>query len=335
MHAVLRNMDNAELVETLSFFPHLLVVDNENIPLQYPKELKLEIKNKKIQISSLSNKELLTRLIDRFFDLNNYEELMELDALGWANQFFQRKKILDKLASLNTKTRFVDENEFMRNVESRIFNLLLKPVISGENLDLVFTPNESTINPLQVHELHALSQRYIDAGAFNLIDDMPDNEDNLTHTNEELENLFNLCTSFVEDSFSEGKYPSTVVVADLNAPDKVLLEDFKKHIIEKRKETKTRPLVKSQVSSHKFKSYIQYKLIPYIDLKILNAYCDQKKILTDAELADYLFPDTGAAIEIDAAESIRKTTRENADEMLTAERIKALCIAARKNIDID
>lgn len=316
---IYKNLDEKEVVDALSFFPGLKVIG------EIKNKLTTEI-NEKIKIisddNSSKNKDvLLSELIAKHFDLTAYESLNELESKGWGIQLFIRHKILSELRESNTSPEVL---------QRKIYELIKHPILNYSDYLLTFHPYDSTINDLTVAEAYDISETFSNNGAFKIIEDSPGDEDSLTHDQQDLKDIFDLCVSSAGNELATSDNPIVAATINLNSTDTKLKEDFGKYLTAKRKELDTHPLLQKNIKPGKYTSLIDHKVLQHIDLKILDIYVNGSDTLKQRQIADYLFPISGSQYDKDTTEAIRKSTIKYANEMLDDRVIKSLLISAGK-----
>lgn len=130
-----------------------------------------------------------------------------------------------------------------------------------------------------------------------------------------------LCNSvrqdLAEEMHSSGKDP---VIVDLNYPDKILIENFKRYILGRRAELKNEHLSKHSRQCN-FSEWTRYGALPYLDLKIWEF--EAKVKIPHRVLADAIYPQGDGG-----EETIRKTTIPLANLLLTDKLLRQLVAQA-------
>ena len=194
----------------------------------------------------------------------------------------------------------------------------------------MFHPYDSTINDLTVIEAYKVSEKYLNDGSFKIIEGSPRNEDSLTHDQQDLQNIFDLCVNSAGNELATVDGQVVVATIDLNATDTQLKEDFAEYLTAKRKELSIEPLKPKKFKPGKYAPLINHKVLQYIDLRILDIYINGTDTLKQHQFADYLFPTSDPQSDKDATEAIRKSTIKYANEMLDEQAIKSLLKSAGK-----
>lgn len=317
--SIYKNIDNEELAEAISFFPGLNSVSEVKDKLT--PAISEKIKKRSTEIWNEAKGEILSQLIDKYFNLSAYESLNKLESKEWGIQLFIRNKILADLKNPE-KPR--------EGLQRGIYELINRPILSHTDYPLTFHPYDSTINDLTVVEAYRISDKCISNGSFKVIEESPGNEDSLTHDQQDLQDIFDLCVSSVGNMLAEDDTPTVATTIDLNASDDQLKDDFARYIAAKKEELCIKKTKPKKFKPGRFSPLINHKIIPYIDLKILDIYVNGKATLKHHQVADYLFPVSGPKNDKDTTEVIRKSTIKYADEMLNEKIIRSLLISAGK-----
>lgn len=115
---------------------------------------------------------------------------------------------------------------------------------------------------------------------------------------------------------------TSLIAVDFNAPEKVLIEQFKVFVKEKKKLNNN--LTAKTFSEADISSWVKSRVLPCIDLLI---YADlNNTIILQHQLGSMLFPDAGrvGAPDIDVTDRVRKSILPKARKLLTNETILAL-----------
>lgn len=97
------------------------------------------------------------------------------------------------------------------------------------------------------------------------------------------------------------------ITVDLSAPDEQIISNFKYWLNEYRKAVNYKSS-KKIFSDKDFSEWIEYRLLPYIDLKIISEI--EQKEITQAKAARLIFSDE---YDADITERLRRTTKPKAD----------------------
>jgi hypothetical protein len=309
---VLKDMSETEIADIIFYFPAL----NDNNKNKYKSTTGIDrlIKKNNSLHSNKTQIEILDLLIDRYFKLESYNSLKDLSLIGWATQFLFRNRIINRLTTPDLFT--VDLTRRNYNIQSTIFELIRKPVIDHNRYPLMYLDHSSSVNDLNVYDLHTISEEHIKDNSFGMI--VPDDE----VTNE----LFNLYVSPVNNILAHGSNPRITATIDLSINDSQLKEDFAEYLSRKRAELNIAPIKPKKFKPGKVKSLIDNRVLQYLDLRILDLYVNDSYCLEQHKLAALIFPE----INTDTTEKIRKSTIPYATEMMDMDVINALLIENRK-----
>lgn len=126
---------------------------------------------------------------------------------------------------------------------------------------------------------------------------------------------------FLIPRYDEGDFPEihnfAHFVADLDAPDHVLIDQFKESLAEMRAQLKARAPMK-RFTKKDFRSWAEKKVLMYIDLKLLADYLGKR--VTHQAMGLALFPDEYA---VALNEKVRNTIKPLADELLSKSTISS------------
>ena len=295
----------------------------------------------------------MTKELDTsWFDLKNYDKLNELDLYGWTEQIAirqvtlddietrksildnieTRKAILKDLEILNGKLHddeFEDEEledlldclrEFeLESVSKRIKN---RPIVAHWSHFKHYPDKyKFPFNTVSVYGTGAGDHRRIaDDDKLSDVWELLKPECILDEITDEQAKLIRTPIDMIyrDRDISMFHNTPTHVTVDLAASDEQIMSDFRQWLTEYRKVT-ARATIKKLFTQADFDYWIQYGVIPYLDL-ILIAKIEGKKI-TQNQLARLIFPND---YDVDIVGRLRQVTKPTADRLMKDETCEAL-----------
>ncbi|TPQ24336.1 hypothetical protein C2U68_20270 [Methylomonas koyamae] len=195
------------------------------------------------------------------------------------------------------------------------------PVIKGGQI----TPyiSKETISPFSNDDVLKLFRQLEENAPPSFTDYIRRSKNSLeiVDANEELE-------LFLQDHFySTWYYDKAFLLVNLHATDEHIMEDFKNWLI-KTRESSSKKSAKKAFTEIDFKEWTEYKILPFIDLKIWGEISGHR--LTNSVVGNLLFPEEP---EIDTTERIRRTTKPKAERLLNSSIIDAFGVQVRKDLN--
>lgn len=133
--------------------------------------------------------------------------------------------------------------------------------------------------------------------------------------------------TFMETDYRSLDYGKAVLSVDLHATDEHIIQDFKNWLSDTRN-TLAKASAKRIFSSLDFAEWGEYKILPYLDLKIWSIYSGSK--ITQAMIGNAIFPDE---LDVDTTERIRKTTKKKAEWLMNHSVVDALGVQLKKELE--
>ncbi|ATG89129.1 hypothetical protein MKLM6_0857 [Methylomonas koyamae] len=124
-------------------------------------------------------------------------------------------------------------------------------------------------------------------------------------------------------------YQEAYLSINLHANDEQIIDDFR-HWLSNIRELVNKKSAKKDFCESDFNEWAEYKVLPYIDLKIWSMLCERK--ITQSMIARALYPDE---YEIDITERIRKTTKKKADWLMRGSVIDAFGVQLQKTKKVE
>ena len=253
-----------------------------------------------------------------WFDLNKYKDLTSFDAKGWVKLLHTRIYIYEGLFGPPTN----DQEQLKINDD--IFNSIKQDPLNSKHYsgyDDMFETYTAQVEGKIYSKLFLRNVKPLTMDqTFWLYSCFPEKaKRKLTKIrsrgyNPPFPNEYrNRPVDFDESSDKSSRINEDVHLwVNLNAPDNVIIEEFKIYLKEARKflyDTKA-----GKLKSSKLKMLCDAKVLPYIDLKI---WLQRENLtMTQYEIGSWLFPFDDEEVVGDPAEKIRKTTEPYVEEIL-------------------
>jgi hypothetical protein len=250
-----------------------------------------------------------------WFDLKKYENLIDLDLIGWHRQIQIRSFLLWAMSDPDYKDLIP-----LHKATAIKENPILKPYIPDEedaerfNYLIVKPKGRSVVNDTTAleHWQSANDDRFSHIWDICKLD----NEGLVT---EEQAELISIPMSALYKSFEIDTGDIEGVTIDLTATDEQITKDFSEWLSNYRKNS-TRKASKRNFTDKDFKNWIQWRLLPYVDLIIISKI--EGVSITQAKAANLIYSD--ASMDTDIVDRLRKTTKPKASILFTEETEQAL-----------
>jgi len=224
-----------------------------------------------------------------WFDLDNYSGLNDLDLLGWQTQIIIRQIINSDLTQ--------DFDEYIEKIKTKpVFDVELEVVgddgeledySSGFKLDEEYPFNTFSVRSASVR--HMVGRVMPDGECMNPMK-MP--YDLRGHT--------------------EGTYSLDAnVIIDLTATDEQIKRDFNHWLVTYREKLDGLE-IKKNFTKQDYSNWIKWRLIPYLDLKLISMY--ENTPLTLVDIASKIYCDE---FDVDIVERVRRTTKPKAEWLIS------------------
>lgn len=276
--------------------------------------------------------------LPKWFKLDKYEFTRELDALGWYEQFFVRGTFLYHARDMRENNEIFPD-DFKQAMQASRENPY---TIIDDDPRLARYCTYDTPKHMHAHPLKTLKQKstrglnaiksitlrdYVGykflmrSERVRYIEDwynLPDNKKELFPQDAP---WFNepICNSY-SPMFGKSQ---DIVMINLRLPDSFLIESFKEHLAERRKEVNVFSAKHFRESD--YNNWINLGVLPYLDLIIWGIETETQ--IPNRILADALYP-SGEKGE----ETIRKTTSQLAETLLDSKSIHQLVMQAAADI---
>ena len=322
--SLLKELTDYQIVEAISYFPALKT--HSDLVIKASKLTTL-IDDRTKEINNYSKNERLKNLIEAYFNLEAYKVLNEESSLTcWMTQFIARKEIINQLEDPSKNIFSIDHS-----LQAQMYELINKPIIDNIKNDLMYSPHFS-INTLDVGGLMELSKPYIKDGTFEFIDEnyhlldysYDDNViDTAAPSHEFLQNFIELHAHPIKNKWQS----QAVAVINLDIDDKQLEIEFSAYLKRVRKESESNQSASKSLKNGKRKSWINHRVLQYLDIKILDLYINKKHTLRNkhAQLAELIFPSKDASVPSEGeafSDIIRRSTIVAADKIMNDTVIK-------------
>jgi hypothetical protein len=268
-----------------------------------------------------------------WFDLKNYDQLNELDLIGWLEQIEFRREALKVTEIRNRLLQDDDDKEFRDHInlqiQSNIQRIKNNPLARDWPVSKLWPHfkdypqiNEFQFDTVSVYGITAI--RHWDIAHDEEIDDVwalvradSTESDYLTDAEKKLIHR-PIDMIWKERGIKKWEDSLKYVTVDFSASDEQIIKDFKDWLVGYRKVT-AKEVIKKSFTQSDFDSRIKFGVIAYLDLVIM-AKLESKKI-TAPKLAHLIFPDE---YDVGIEGRIRDTTKTKADFLLSIEVIEAM-----------
>ncbi|WP_157204938.1 DUF6387 family protein [Methylomonas methanica] len=260
--------------------------------------------------------------VPEWFCLENYKDTALLTPIEWyANlyrrmAFFALQSRYGNTCPPSQKTmELIKTNPVMRRDEARLYS------------ESRFYYGKTTIKPLENRDVNDLFEQ-LEENSCSFFSDYrelrrnePEKARNTRYNNEQLKSFFH---SPFSSAYSFDKAFSSV---NLRATDEHLIQDFKSFLA-KARESHPKTVIKRRFTELDYKEWSEYKVLPYLDLKIWSSVSGYR--LTNTVIGNTLFP---KEFEIDTTERIRRTTKPKAEMLLNSSIIDAFGVQVQKELE--
>lgn len=242
-----------------------------------------------------------------WFDLKKYDELNNLDLLGWHCQLISRK--------------WIDRSSTATWIE----HLKEKPIFSTDNHNSYFGQkyysrysfNTSSVASTTAAEFFVINHNH-------LKDVLICSKVYTDEAQELVKNPLNLlCNERGLDSAGYSNY----VTVDLTVSDEQIMSDFRHWLTEYRKATGYESKEKNLTDKH-LSEWVKYRILPYIDLNLIAQL--EGKTITPTEMSKLIF---GSEYDTASLRTLRESTKPRVEWLLretTTEIIEAQIIATSR-----
>lgn len=229
-----------------------------------------------------------------WFDLNNYEGLNELDLIGWHRQI--------QIRSLLLNFGFDGLKFWIDHIKT---NPIIKPYIPNDGDEGTYQVVQKGIST--VNSTTALLYWQVSSDSrFSHIWDVCMLDDACDITEEQLK-LIETPMSELYASIGVCTEDSEEVTIDLSASDEQITKDFCLWLSEYRKISSYK-FTKNNFTHKDFKGWIQWRLLPYVDLVIISKF--EAIEIKQTKIAQLIFSDDSS--DVDIVDKTRRTTKPKA-----------------------
>ncbi len=250
-----------------------------------------------------------------WFDLRKYDGLSELDLISWHRQIHTRAVLMG----------YADDKLIIKSLKAWTDAIKTSPIIDYRCLDeykfledtLITRPrSQVSVYDTTMFE-HLLANS--DKPSYGDISDgsvLKDKFGKIKVRKKPLDNLIaNSC-----DVMNETARKKKHITVNLSAPDEQVISDFKAWLSEQRSVTELKP-AKKNITNNNMRDWIKDRLLPYIDLVIINAVDGLG--LTQVAIANLVHSDN---VNVDAVDRTRRTTKPKALKLFTYDIVEQLGI---------
>lgn len=299
-------------------------------------------------VSADSGKKIIRNIKDLpdWYDLEKYHAASSLDAAGWFDLLLQRWSYdlyQNQFPSINNAVLNSGLQKLRQNPLSLTTDDNLIYLIGGGRLSALkcdpqdFAKFAHAISPLTLRRLYQ-KERYLKNETRirirNYMDQIYDwfgkqKFEEIPKSEHEWARSFldiPIFDAFLKQDNQDDvhlKRSHDIVQIDLSVPDKILIEQFADYLSKIRENTDITPA--NPYKAPEYKKWIEYGLLPYLDLKLWEI--ENKVSVPYRVLADAIFPDGNMGEEM-----IRKTTKKIADQVMSKDYIDFLATMAAQEI---
>ena len=259
------------------------------------------------------------RSLPDWFDIKNYRYVESFSPEDWHANLEIRFDVLSACKAINDIQIPLEAKNEYRDFAKEYIDDLYSGGAYIHVLRSVLYPHHRSVSPLTNSDastiMGLLQANLADAGL-----SLPDIE-NLSDNG--LNKLDQRIQAFLEGEFKTLD-SEAVLVINLNANDDQIAADFKGWL-EKIRQQRPLVCVTKPFNENEYKDWCEYKIIPYLDLKIWSEFSGKK--LTNAVIGNAIFPDD---FDIDTTERVRRTTKPKADWLMQYSVLQALFLQIKE-----
>jgi hypothetical protein len=267
--------------------------------------------------------------LPEWFSLQNYDETKFLTPLEWYENLHKRRMffVYQNISQKNWQNNLAWRKEDAVKRCKEIHDLIAeKPVIrvnsekkiyhdkttvhSLNNSDLVNNYNWLTENAPQVFFEYIELRNQSKGDAFKL-----------SIKDGDLKN-------YLKDQCSSWENEKALLSINLHASDEHIIEDFKNWLANTRSSL-AKKSAKKTFSTADLTEWTDYKILPYLDLKIWSIFTNCH--ITQVILGNAIFPDE---LDVDTTERIRRTTKKKAEWLMNHSILDAFGVQIKKEREL-
>lgn len=254
-----------------------------------------------------------------WFDLRNYDKLKELNLKGWIDQISMRYATGILVDTIKSSSGRVEADGIIKDYQSTIKNTPIFGIQTTREtddrcIDLGDWRNNGSNLPFNTYSVrgtplisHVLLSQDKDLDLDCMYDE---SKGRIGYTADMI---------YKEQNITWPSDDTTHVTVDLSASDDQIMCDFKHWLTEYRKATSRIP-VKRNFDQKKFKWWVRYGVIPYLDLMVIAKI--EGKEPTQSALANLIFCNDHE--NINRTDKLRKKTIKEAKNLMTENMVNAL-----------
>lgn len=247
-----------------------------------------------------------------WFDIRNYDRISSWTVADWAGNLALRymlKGVLDRGEASKPETP-------LSNI---LFQILSNPVAVGGRAGGLLSCGKPVVFDRTVIDVYDGIKR-LDSEVFKDVTVAAEKWYRAFEANEHPEIPALLDGGFIDllcERFPSSRYREEIYV-DLNAPDTLLLDDFKAWLAGKRK-TRKSSAPKRLISSADIQGWCRYRVLAFIDIDLFCHFTDTE--ISHATLGNILFPED---YDVDLPERIRKVVKPMAERIMNSEFVSSI-----------
>lgn len=263
--------------------------------------------------------------LPEWFSLQNYNETKFLTPLEWYENLHKRRMffVFQRMADSNRQDISAWRKEDAVKRCKEIHDLIAEKPVIRVNDDKKIYYDKTTVYSLNNGDL-VDNYNWLTKNAppvffeyVELLNQSRDDAFTLTFKNKDLRSYF-------KDQCSSWNNEKALLSINLHASDEHIIEDFKKWLANTRSGL-AKKSTKKTFSTTDLTEWTDYKILPYLDLKIWSIFTDCH--ITQVIIGNAIFPDE---LNVDTTERIRRTTKKKAEWLMNNSILDAFGVQIQK-----
>ena len=260
--------------------------------------------------------------LPEWFNLENYKDAELLSPFEWHENLYIRKMFYVYLESAKNGWANGGEKDAMGRCKEIIEVITTKPVLRKSNEKKWYSSKANTVDFLSnntlIQDYKLLAER-----APSCFSEVMRLENQIKHQDQKITdfidaNELSALAEYLYRPFSPSRGSEARITVNLLATDEHLMSDFKEWLANVRKNSYYK-ITKKPFSLTDFKEWAEFKILPYLDLKIWSEFTDCQ--ITQTIIGNAIFPDE---FKVDTTERIRRTTKKKAEWLMDSLLLDAL-----------
>jgi hypothetical protein len=255
--------------------------------------------------------------LPEWFNLENYKDTELLSPFEWYENLHTRKLyfIYLNFAKNNWPVKALGLKNAMEGCQDIVHLITTNPVLRRSDEEKVDLTNAITVNSLDNYTL-ACDYKSLEKRAPSTFSQHMQFEDESEYDDKKYTDMsdyfreYKNLHEFLYDKFSPLISSEARISVNLHATDEHIISDFKNWLENERKNIRHKT-AKKIFSINDFKEWAEYKVLPYLDLKLWSDFSGCN--ITLATIGNALFPDE---LLVDVTERVRRTTKPKAEWLM-------------------